>query len=56
MEETTAPATPAISGFKPFSYECDYCGETHEGFLGIFVTILHTFLSGVELIKNALTK
>lgn len=52
-EETT---TAKVSGYKPFAYECDYCGETHDGFFGIFITIYHTFLSVFDLIKKAITK
>ena len=51
MEESTSTK---ISGYKPFEYECDYCGETHEGLLGIFVTLYHTILSGFELLKKSI--
>gem|GEM_PF-6299564 len=45
-----------ISGYIPFAYECDYCGETHEGFIGIFITLFHTLMSVFDLVKKAFTK
>ena len=40
----------------PFSYDCDYCGETHEGFFGVFITMIHTVLAAVKLITKAVQK
>ena len=55
-EGWTLPGDADVSGYKPFSYPCDYCGETHEGFIGIFITLLHLLLSGFNLGQKAFTK
>ena len=55
-EGWTLPGDADVSGYKPFSYQCDYCGETHEGFFGIFITLLHLLLSAFNLGQKAVTK
>ena len=55
-EGWTLPGDGAVSGYKPFEHQCDYCGETHEGFIGIFITMLHTFLSAIQLVQKAIQK
>ena len=55
-EGWTLPGDGAVSGYKEFKYECDYCGETHEGFLGIFITLLHTLMSIFDLGQKAIQR
>lgn len=55
-EGWTLPGDGAVSGYKPFEHQCDYCGQTHEGFFGIFITLLHLILSGFKLGQKAVTK
>jgi hypothetical protein len=55
-EGWTLPGDAAVSGYKPFSHECTYCGETHEGFFGIFITIFHLLLSAVKMGQQAASK
>jgi hypothetical protein len=50
-EETTR-----ISGYIPFSYDCDYCGETHTDFFGMLITMLHTVLQAAKLVVTAVKK
>ena len=49
-------ATGAVSGYKEFNYECDYCGETHSGFFGVLITMIHTVLSAVKLAVAAVKR
>lgn len=55
-----APSLPdtgsGVSASKPFEFHCDYCGETHEGFFGMFIAMIHTFLSAVQLAKKAVER
>ncbi len=55
-EDTTSNAKGPVSGYRPFSVECDYCGETHEGFFGVFICMLHTVLSAVKLVVKAVQR
>ena len=55
-EGWTLPGDGAVSGFIEFEYNCDYCGETHEGFIGIFIAMLHTLLSVFNLGKKAIER
>ena len=55
-DETITAESAQISGYIPFSYECDYCGETHKDLMGIFITMFHTLLSAIALLKKAITK
>ena len=55
-EGWTLPGDADVSGYKPFSYPCDYCGETHTGFLGIFMTLFHTLLSIYKLAEKAVKR
>ena len=53
---TVDNATGAVSGYIPFSYACDYCGETHEGFFGVLIAMFHTVLSAVKLAVTAVQR
>lgn len=53
---TVDNATGAVSGYIPFSYACDYCGETHEGFFGVLITMFHTALSAIQLAVTAVKR
>ena len=55
-EGWTLPGDGAVSKYIPFSYDCAYCNETHEGFFGIFITILHLFLQAVQLGQKAVER
>ncbi len=55
-EGWTLPGDGAVSGYKEFSYDCSYCGETHEGFFGIFIAVFHMILSAFNLGKKAIDK
>ena len=55
-EGWTLPGDGAVSGYKPFNYECNYCGETHEGFFGIFIALLHMLLDAFNLGKQAVQR
>ena len=55
-EDTTSNARGAVSGYIPFSYECDYCGNTHEGFLGVLFAMLHTVLAAAKLVVTAVKR
>ncbi len=55
-ESDEAPVPAGYAHYKPFSYECSYCGETHEGFFGIFITLLHLMLSAFNLGKKAISR
>ena len=55
-ENTTSNATGDVSGYADFNYVCDYCGETHEGFLGIFIAMFHALLSAFDLMKKAIER
>ena len=48
-EGWSLPGDGAVSSFIPFSYECQYCHETHEGVLGILFTMFHLILSAFDL-------
>ena len=52
----TLPGDGAVSGYREFSVECDYCGETHEGFIGIFMAMFHALLSAFNLAKKAIER
>ena len=55
--DTDLPDTGAgVSDYIPFEYACDYCGQTHEGFIGILITMLHTFMSAVNLAIEAVKR
>ena len=51
-----APVPTGYAPSKEFSYECSYCGETHEGFFGIFITMFHLLLSAFNLGQKAVTR
>ena len=55
-EDATSNARGAVSDYIPFSYECDYCGNTHEGFIGILFTMLHTVLQAAQLVVTAVKR
>ncbi len=55
-EGTTSNATGPVSGYREFSVECDYCGQTHEGFFGVFIAMIHTVLSAVKLVVKAVQR
>ncbi len=51
-----APVPAGYAQYKPFSHECSYCGETHEGFFGIFITLFHLLLSAFNLGQKAISR
>ena len=55
-EGWTLPGDGAVSGYKEFSHDCSYCGETHTGFFGMFITLLHLILDAFNLGKKAISK
>ena len=55
-EGWTLPGDGDVSGYLPFNYQCDYCGETHEGFFGIFIAMFHMLLQAFQLGQKAVTK
>ena len=55
-EGTTSNARGAVSDYIPFSYECDYCGNTHEGFIGILFAVFHAILQAAQLMATAVKK
>ena len=55
-EGWTLPGDGAVSGFKEFSYECDVCGNTHEGFIGILMTMLHMLVGMFKLGQKAVER
>ena len=55
-EGTTSNATGRVSSYAEFNYKCDYCGNTHEGFIGVLITMLHTVLQAAQLVVTAVKK
>ena len=55
-EDATSNARGAVSDYIPFSYECDYCGQSHEGFIGILMTMFHTMISAIKLAYTAVKR
>ena len=55
-EGTTSNATGRVSSYAEFNYECDYCGETHTGFLGVLITMLHTVLQAAQLVVSTVKR
>ena len=52
----TLPGDAPVSGFIEFNYDCDYCGETHTGFIGMLIAMLHAVLNVFKLGQKAIQR